>query len=49
VRLDIETGYVELLKICRDLRIALKPRATEAQNRAIERAGKAIVMRSRAI
>jgi hypothetical protein len=49
VRLNIETGYVELLKICRDLGIALEPRATEAQNRAIERAGKAIVMRGRAI
>jgi hypothetical protein len=49
VRLDMEAGYVELLEICRDLGIALEPRATEAQNGAIERAGKAIVIRGRAI
>jgi len=49
VRLDMETGYVELLEICRDLGIAIEPRATEAQNGAIERAGKAIVIRGRAI
>jgi hypothetical protein len=49
VRLNIETRYVKLLKIYRDLRIALELRATEAQNRAIERARKAIVMQGRAI
>jgi hypothetical protein len=45
----METGYVKLLKICRDFRIALKPRSIEAQNGAIERAGKAIIIRGRAI
>ncbi|KAI2478966.1 Pol protein [Pyrenophora tritici-repentis] len=49
VRLDMEAGYVELLEICRDLGIALEPRATEAQNGGIERAGKSIVIRARAI
>ena len=44
VRLDMETGYVELFEICRDLGIAIEPRATEAQNGAIERAGKAIII-----
>ena len=44
VRLDIEARYIELLEICRDLRIAIELRATEAQNRVIERAGKAIVI-----
>ena len=39
----METGYVELFEICRDLGIAIEPRATEAQNGAIERAGKAIL------
>ncbi|PZD30029.1 hypothetical protein A1F97_10211 [Pyrenophora tritici-repentis] len=49
IRLDMEAGYVELLEICRDLGIALEPRATEAQNGGIERAGKSIVIRGRAI
>jgi hypothetical protein len=49
MRLDIEIGYVELLEICRDLRIALELRAIKAQNRAIERDRKAIFMRGRAI
>jgi hypothetical protein len=45
----MEAGYVELLKICRDLGIAVEPRATEAQNGGIERAGKSIIIRARAI
>jgi hypothetical protein len=45
----MEAGYVELLEICRDLGIAVEPRATEAQNGGIERAGKSIVIRARAI
>ena len=49
VRLDMETGYVELLELCRDLGIAIEARATEAQSGAIERAGKSIVIRARAI
>ncbi|KAI0612592.1 rve domain-containing protein [Pyrenophora tritici-repentis] len=49
IRLDMEAGYVELLEICRDLGIALEPRATEAQNGGIERAGKSIIIRARAI
>jgi hypothetical protein len=44
IQLDIEARYVELLEICRDFRIALEPRATEAQNGGIERAGKSIVI-----
>jgi hypothetical protein len=40
----MEAGYVELLEICRDLGIAAEPRATEAQNGGIERAGKLIVI-----
>jgi hypothetical protein len=49
LRLDIEIGYVELLKTCRDHGIAIEPRATEAQNGAIESAGKALIIRGRAI
>jgi hypothetical protein len=49
VRLDMETGYVELLELCRDLGIAIKARTTEAQSKAIERAGKSIVILARAI
>lgn len=49
VRLDIETGYVELLEVCRDLGVAVEPRATEAQNGAIERAGRSLITRARAI
>ena len=49
MRLDIESGYIELLEICRDLGIAIELRATEAQSGAIERAGKSIVIRGRAI
>jgi hypothetical protein len=44
IRLDMEAGYVELLKICKDLGIAVEPRATEAQNRGIKRAGKLIII-----
>ncbi|KAI1559871.1 rve domain containing protein, partial [Pyrenophora tritici-repentis] len=49
IRLDMEAGYVELLEICKNLGIALEPRATEAQNGGIERAGKSIVIRARAV
>jgi chemotaxis response regulator CheB len=49
IRLDMEAGYVELLEICRDLGIEVEPRATEAQNGGIKRAGKAIVTRGRVI
>jgi hypothetical protein len=45
----MEAGYVELLEICRDLGIAVEPRATEAQNGGIKRAGKSIIIRARAI
>jgi hypothetical protein len=45
----MEAGYVKLLEICRDLGIAVEPRATEAQNGGIERAGKLIVIQARAI
>ena len=37
-------GQVIILEICRDLGIAVEPRATEAQNGGIERAGKAIII-----
>jgi hypothetical protein len=49
IRLDMEAGYVELLETCRDLGIAVEPRATEAQNGGIKRAGKSIIIRARAI
>ncbi|KAI0571358.1 hypothetical protein Alg130_10919, partial [Pyrenophora tritici-repentis] len=49
IRLDMEAGYIELLEICRDLGIAVEPRATEAQNGGIEHAGKSIVIRARTI
>ncbi|KAJ8113219.1 hypothetical protein OPT61_g4598 [Boeremia exigua] len=49
VRLDMETGYVELLEVCRDLGVAVEPRATEAQNGAIERAGRSLITQARAI
>jgi hypothetical protein len=45
----MEAGYVELLEICRDLGIAVELRAIEAQNGGIERAGKSIIIRARAI
>jgi hypothetical protein len=49
IRLNMEAEYVELLKICRGIGIAVEPRATEAQNGGIERAGKSIVIRARTI
>ncbi|KAJ8115207.1 hypothetical protein OPT61_g3085 [Boeremia exigua] len=49
VRLNMETGYVELLEVCRDLGVAVEPRATEAQNRAIKRAGRSLITQARAI
>jgi hypothetical protein len=45
----METGYVELLEVCRHLGIAIEPRVTEAQSGVIERAEKAIVIRGRVI
>lgn len=45
----METSYVELLRIWGDLSITIELRATEAQNRPPEHAGKAIVIRGRAI
>lgn len=49
VRLDTETGFVELLELCKDLGIAIEARATKAQSEAIERAGKSILFRGRII